>query len=136
MPPNSDTAQLIHDLRHATDPVVRYNAAVQLGLAGADGAAEVLAEVMQQADPEDWGVRQNAVWAAGQAKLMACIPALVTRFSLLEEDEQVRYVAALALVRIGAPAAWEHVRAQRGSSNDSIRRAADAALRAAPYLTE
>jgi HEAT repeat protein len=136
MPPNSNTAQLIHDLRHAPSAVTRYNAAVRLGLAGAASAAQALADVMQQDDDEDWGVRQNAVWAAGQARLTACIPALATRLSPAEQDEQVRYVAALALVRIGTPAAWEHVRAQLNSTDDNLRRAAAAALRAAPYLTE
>lgn len=136
MPPNSDTNQLIHDLRHASNAVTRYNAAVRLGLAGAGSAADALSEAMQQDDDKDWGVRQNAVWAAGHARLTACIPALVTRFSSAEQDEQVRYVAALALVRIGTPAAWEHVRAQLNHTDDSLRRAADAALRAASYLTE
>lgn len=113
----------LYALRHDTDPTTRYNAAVQLGLRGDELVASALIDALR--DP-DWGVRQNAAWAAGQAGLRTCIPALAVRLTDDHEDEQVRYVVALALVRLGAV-----VIVQRCCDHplDAVQRVAVAALR-------
>ncbi|MEM6281524.1 MAG: HEAT repeat domain-containing protein [Chloroflexota bacterium] len=124
----TEIASLLHTLRDGDDLTARYNAAVQIGYSGDDRAADMLTMLMRHAD--DWGIRQNAAWAAGQLRVKACLPAL-HHLLMHDDDEQVCYVAALAIVRIDA--------AQLGAvvgSTDALRRIIGAAQRAAPYLVE
>lgn len=113
----------LHALRHETNPLARCNAAVQVGVSGDARAVPVLIAAMR--DP-NWGVRGNAAWAAGNAGLADCIPALADRLTANGEDEQVRYVAALALARLGALAV---LREHSTHAHEAVRRAAAAALR-------
>ncbi len=119
-------------------PVTRYNAFVTLCLHG-DASAEVWHDVllrhMQQST--DWGVRQNAAWAAGQLRSSGCVHGLAALVVNADEDEQVKYVAALGLVYIGDDTAMTvlHRIAQGTMETDGGgQRAAAAALRAQPYI--
>jgi hypothetical protein len=74
-----------------------------------------------------WTVRQAAAWAAGQAGCMANAPAL-EQIARHDNDEQVRYVALLALVRLG------HNPALFVSNDERGQRLQSAALAAMPYI--
>lgn len=118
----------MHTLRHSDDLPARYNAAVQIGYSGDASAASTLIDMMHHT--QDWGIRQNAAWAAGQLRVKACLPAL-HHLLLHDDDEQVRYVAALAIVRIDPVQSGTVV-----GSTDALRRVIGAAQHAALYFEE
>lgn len=134
MPLDEQLEQILHTLQHAPQPTERYNAALWVGFQGDARAAAVLSALMQQHD--DWGTRQNAAWAAGEAQLVDCVPALQAVVTQAGEDEQVRYVAALALVRLNHAPAQDYLQAHINSSDAAVRRVVAAAIHTAPYLAQ
>lgn len=118
-------------LRTANDPLMRCRAAVQLALQQQQDAIPLL--IATTHDP-DWSVRQNAAWALGQLRAEAGVPALDAMLASTEDDEQVLYVAALALIRVNSAAAHACLAVHRDSSHESVRRVVAAAYNAASYL--
>ena len=147
----------LYILQHDPEPLRRYQAAVNLAFATQipHDIAAVLSHLMRN-DP-DWAIRQQVAWAAGQCRLEDCIPALIQILTgnivnpnnnmechntdekvtvAFEEDEQVRYVAALALIYMNHTYADEQLDRLEEHPHEPIRRAVRSAQRARQYITD
>lgn len=126
------TSQLLNTLLNGADLVARYNACLQLVDQEKNTAilVEILTQLMADAD---WGIRQISVWAAGQLQLADAIPTLMSHITAADEDEQVRYVAALAIVYLQPSDGTETLQPLTQHSNEAVRRVALAAIHAVRY---
>jgi len=125
----------LHAALHATDPHTRYNTLIQLTQSSPDAIDGLLPHLIALMQThEDWGTRQGAAWAAGQLKLAGAAPALEYVITAPGEYEQVRFVAALALVYLNPQAAPAHLAVLADHPDEAVRRVAQAAFHALPYV--
>ncbi|MEO0563388.1 MAG: HEAT repeat domain-containing protein [Chloroflexota bacterium] len=115
-------------------PQRRYNAFVQLTNVDPVDEAAVVALLVPYLDDDDWGIREGAAWSAGQMRLAAMAPHIEAVITREGEDEQVRYMAALALCYINGDSP-EALLALRNHPDDAVQRVAQAALYAVPYIS-
>lgn len=126
---NNPTDSLVYTLMNPnSSPLDRYQASVQLGLFNAPHAIDTLMHLLVTCG--DWGVRHNCAWALGQMRVKKAVMHLSQVIARDDEDEQVRYVAALALIRIGTQSALDQLHTHTQDKRDAVRRAALAALAA------
>ncbi|MCB9453156.1 MAG: HEAT repeat domain-containing protein [Anaerolineaceae bacterium] len=117
---------LVAALHHSVTEV-RWRAAVLLGWVGDASAIEPLSELLG----EGYEVKINAVWALGQIADTAVQPWLLDTLHTAGENEpDIRYVAALALVRHNHLAALQDA---LRSDYLPVYRAAHAALATVAY---
>jgi HEAT repeat protein len=81
----------------------------------------------------DWGTRQGAVWLVGQWQLPGAIPHLRAVITRPDEDEQVRYMAALALTLIPTAGAAQTLHELTENPLDAVQRVAQSAKHAVWY---
>lgn len=118
---------LVQALHHA-EAEVRWRAAVLLGWIGDARAVPSLAGLLN----EKYEVKINAVWALGQIADAAVIPRLLEiLYAAGDAEPDIRYVAALALVKHGHQAA---IQTALTSEHPPTFQAAHAALATASYL--
>lgn len=116
-------------LRGDAPLIERCRAAVALGIAPSSNPTELAPQLNTLMDSiEDWEIRQNVIWAAGELRATDCESALLARIYLPQEDEQVRYIAALALLRMGTPSGKQALETAATSEVVGARQAARAAL--------
>jgi hypothetical protein len=119
-------------LHHHPDLVARYNACLTI-VPYQNRSPLVGAMLVESMTDADWGIRQNATWAVGQLGLTERLPALLDRITANDEDEQVRYVAALAVVNILGDAAPATLNPLTQHPEEAVRRVALAACHAVTY---
>ncbi|MEZ4669438.1 MAG: HEAT repeat domain-containing protein [Anaerolineae bacterium] len=115
--------ELTAALSPAHDVEIRWRAAAILGWLGDLTAIPALVEASEGAGYE---LKYNCIWGLGQIGDKAALPALLTIVQADEnESPDVRYNAALALVRLGEV---DYLRQAVSSENEGTYRVAHAAL--------
>ena len=118
---------VLPDLTAALSPTndveIRWRAAALLGWLGDPAAIPALAQASEGAGYE---LKYNCIWGLGQIGDKASLPALLAIVQADEsESPDVRYNAAMALVRLGEVA---YLRQAMNSDNEGTYRVAHAAL--------
>lgn len=121
------------DLLAALEPAqaeeCRWRAAATLAWIGDAGA---IPAIVRASDGADYALKYNCIWGLGHIGDEAAIPALL---KIVQADEtelpDVRYNAALALLRLGERA---YLESAINSDNEGTYRVAAAALAAAKWL--
>ena len=109
---------------------IRWRAAATLAWIGNPSAIPALVQASIGAEYE---LKYNCIWGLGQIGDQAAVPALLEIVQADEtESPDVRYNAALALLRLGERA---YLEGAVGSDNEGTYRVAHAALAAAKWLS-
>ncbi len=121
-------APLLAGLNEAHMEVIWRSAAILGWL----GKAEAIPALVARAQGAEYEIKYNCIWALGQINDRAAIPALL---AIVEADEtespDVRYNAALALIRLGEMA---YLKQAVDSDHEATYRVAHAALATARVL--
>ncbi len=94
-----DVNDLIQDLAERPEKEARISALFAMGRSGSPAWQKV---ILEQIEAEDDEIRLQAVWAAGEARLRAAVPAL-SDIATEATDTRLRATAVTALGHIGDP---------------------------------
>ncbi|MCA0458422.1 MAG: HEAT repeat domain-containing protein [Chloroflexi bacterium] len=116
-------------LESSNDEEMRWRAAAALAWIGDSSA---IPAIVQASAGADYALKYNGIWGLGQIGDRAAIPALLDIVQADEtESPDVRYNAALALLRLGERA---YLESAVNSDNEGTYRVAHAALATARWL--
>ncbi|MBI1277896.1 MAG: hypothetical protein GC179_07190 [Anaerolineaceae bacterium] len=111
------------------DEEIRWRAAAALAWIGNSAA---IAAIERASIGADYALKYNCIWGLGQIGDKAAVPALLNIVQADEsESPDVRYNAALALLRLGERA---YLEGAVNSDNEGTYRVANAALAASKWL--
>jgi HEAT repeat protein len=116
-------------LSELTDPLDLQQRLLELSQAGCQAELATHCELIHHAE---MGVRMNTAIVMGTHRIREALLPLHEQF-MRDEDEQVRYVIALALLRYHTQATHDFLSQCARHEREDIRRAAHSALRASPY---
>ncbi|MFZ4827981.1 MAG: HEAT repeat domain-containing protein [Phototrophicaceae bacterium] len=120
---------LMQSLAHLIDPLQVQQGLLDLSHLGCQAELATQCELIQH---DEMGVRMNTAIVMGTQRIGEALPTLYEQF-MRDEDEQVRYVIALALLRYNTQATHDFLSRCAQHEREDIRRAAHSALRALPY---
>ena len=121
--------QIVQTFSHLEDPLQVQQCLLDLSWLGCQAELATTRNLIHHAE---MGVRMNTAIVMGTHQIQEALAPLCEQF-MHDEDEQVRYVIALALVRYNTQATHDFLSACAHHEREDIRRAAHAALRALPY---
>lgn len=121
--------QIAQNLFALEDPLQIQQCLLDLSRVGCPAEIATTHSLIHHAE---MGVRMNTAIVMGTHQIQEALTPLYEQF-MHDEDEQVRYVIALALLRYNTQATHDFLSACAHHEREDIRRAAHAALRALPY---